>query len=73
MYEKRYIPEKKSSFEVISKNNKFGIADIDGNTIIKPVFDYISIDSEKGYVKFELRDFGEAVYPISDLKNLKNL
>lgn len=56
-------------YETIKKNDKYGIIDTNGDIIIEPVFDYIYID--KDYVKFELKENGAAIWPLSKIKELK--
>lgn len=64
-----YINSNHIGYEIIKRNDKYGIIDINGNMIIEPVFDFINIDKE--YVIFKLEDNGEAIWPMDKIQELK--
>lgn len=58
-----------SDYYTTKWNDKFGIADCNGNQIVEPVFNRIVIDED--YTIFELEGYGEAIFPTSKLNELK--
>lgn len=70
MNKKAYIYKSDfSDYHTTKQNDKFGIADCNGNQIVEPVFNRIIIEEE--YTIFELDGYGEAIFPTSKLKELK--
>ena len=64
---------KEFDYKVIERNGKCGIMDLDGNIIVDPIFDHICIvdGGDCDYVSFRLNGYGEAVYPLSRIKELR--
>lgn len=57
------------SYQIIQKNEKYGIIDSTGKNIVEPVFDYIQLVESEGYVIFTL-DKSNAIWSIKNLRNL---
>lgn len=67
---KYYLIKNDSDYEVVKRNDKYGVIGPQGKILIEPVFDSIYIDEEKGFVNLELDGCGKAIWPLSKIQEL---
>ena len=67
---KYYLIKDESNYEVVERNNKYGVIDHQGKILIEPVFDSIYINEDKGFINLELDGYGKSIWPLSRIQEL---